>query len=367
MRISFVLYGGFNLSGGERVIATYAQRLLERGHEVFVVTNVPSDPTFRAQVRSLVRGRGLLPKWMPEPHHFEGTKVPHHRIESSRAVTDADLPDADVVIATWWETAEWVSRLAPSKGVKVSFLQHYEAFDYTPRERVDAVWRLPFHKVTISQWLVDLAREFGDEDVSLVKNSVETRLFDAPVRTRNEAPVVGFLYAHVPWKGCELSLRVLERLRERFPDLRVRAFGSDRVEEGSLTLPEWVGVEYRPAQSRIAELYASCDVWLCGSKAEGFHLPPLEAMACRTPVVSTAVGGSIDIIEDGVNGYCVPLGDEDGLLRGLVDVLSCSEGEWRRMSDAAYATSRAYSWDDATDAFEKALRYAMSKSAARGS
>jgi hypothetical protein len=48
------------------------------------------------------------------------------------------------VIATWWETAEWVDRLSVSKGKKVYFIQHYEAFDYLPKERVEATWRLPF-------------------------------------------------------------------------------------------------------------------------------------------------------------------------------------------------------------------------------
>ena len=92
---------------------------------------------------------------------------------------------------------------------------------------------------------------------------------------------------------------------------------------------------------------------------EGFHLPPLEAMACRCPVVSTRVGGPVDIIEDGVNGYLVDVEDVESLADRLIRVLSLPESEWRSMSEAAYRAATRYTWDDATDLFEAALQKAV--------
>jgi glycosyltransferase involved in cell wall biosynthesis len=355
MRITFVLAGGFNLSGGDRVISIYAERLQKRGHQVLVVASPLEPIPIRKQVGSLVRGRGWIPRPKHGPSHFSSSPVPHVRLRKFRPIVDSDLPDADVVISTWWETAEWVNKLSPRKGAKACFLQHYEAFEYTPKKRVDATWRMPLHKITISNWLVDLARErFHDTEVSLVYNSVDTDQFNAPPRERGRVPTVGMLYHHAPWKGVPVSVAALEQVRREFPDLRLVTFGAMPV-QSELPLPSYATHVVAPAQDKIKDLYAQCDVWLCGSQSEGFHLPPLEAMACRTPVVSTRVGGPIDIVKDGVNGYLADVGDSNALADRVKRVLRLPPESWRQMSDAAYDTATRYSWDDATDLFEAAL------------
>jgi glycosyltransferase involved in cell wall biosynthesis len=133
------------------------------------------------------------------------------------------------------------------------------------------------------------------------------------------------------------------------------AFGTGPLSP-DLPLPPGSLYEQRPAQDRLRELYAMCDVWLCGSWAEGFHLPPSEAMACRCPVVSTRVGGAVEIVTEGVNGHIVDTGDSTALGDRLADVLSLSPEAWKAMSDAALARAQSYTWDDATDKFEAALR-----------
>ena len=363
MRITFVMAGGFNLSGGDRVISIYAERLQKRGHQVFAVTPQYPPPRKRDQLRSVLRGRGILPKYVNGPSHFEHSPVPHVRLSTYRPVVDADVPDADVVISTWWETAEWVAALSPKKGAKACFLQHYEAFEYTPKKRVDATWRLPLHKITISTWLVDKARDcFGDRNVSLIFNSVDTEQFNAPPRQRNAVPTVGMLYHGAPWKGVPLSVAALEQVRREFPDLRLVTFGATPVQPHA-PLPSYATHHVSPPQDQIKDLYAQCDVWLCGSTSEGFHLPPLEAMACRCPVVSTKVGGPIDIIKDGVNGYLVDVNDAAGLAERVKQVLRLPQDEWQKMSDAAYQTATRYTWDDATDLFEAALRRTIERNA----
>jgi glycosyltransferase involved in cell wall biosynthesis len=359
MKITFVT-SGWGLSGGDRVIAIYAERLLRRGHDVLLVAPPKPAPSPMEQVKSLVKGKGWI-KQESEPTHLS-EDVPRLRLDRWRPVTDQDVPDADVVVATWWETGEWVGKLSRRKGAKAFFIQHYEAFEYLPKDRVDAVWRLPMHKITISKWLVDLAREkFGDDRVSLVFNSVETSQFHAPPRGKAPVPSIGMLYSDTYWKGVDVSLAALKKLKVAPTQLVV--FSANVSPPGAANLPLPAGVRYyfRPEQDKIRDIYAECDVWLCGSRAEGFHLPPLEAMACRCPVVSTAVGGPLDIIEDGVNGYLVPLEDAAGLADRLDRVLSLSDPEWRKLSDGALATATRYTWDDATDLFEQGLHETVAR------
>jgi glycosyltransferase involved in cell wall biosynthesis len=361
MRITFVT-PGWGISGGDRVIAIYAERLQRRGHQVLLVAPAKRRPSLLARIRRALRGESLLEA--EEPTYLSDA-VPRKRKQRPGPVTSADVPDADVVIATWWETAEWVAALPPQKGAKAFFIQHYEAFEYVPKDRVDGVWRLPLQKITISKWLVDLAASrFEDTDVVLIPNSVETSQFNAPARGKNAVPVIGMLYSDVPWKGTDVCLAAIGKLP--FP-VRIVAFSSAvKVPgaHGTPALPVDADFHYRPAQDLIPKLYARCDVWLCGSRGEGFHLPPLEAMACRCPVVSTAVGGPVDIIEDGVNGYVVPCADSDALADRLQRVLGLPDPAWRQMSDAALQTAVRYTWDDATALFEAALEKAIQRTAA---
>lgn len=360
MKITFVAKG-LSLAGGDRVIAIYAERLRKRGHDVHVVASGLWKPGLMDQFNSLIRGKGLLKfdAVAAQQTHLPPS-VPHTRLSTSRPVEEGDVRDGDVVIATWWETAEWVAKLSPAKGAKAYFIQHFEVFEYLPRARVEATWRMPFHKITISQWLIDLARDtFGDSKASLVFNSVDTDQFHAPPRTKNAVPTIGFLYGDTKWKGTDVVLDAIKRLP--FP-VKVVTFSAN-VEDPSThwPLPPGSTFHFRPRQDFIREIYAQCDVWLCGSRAEGFHLPPLEAMACRCPVVSTAVGGPIDIIRDGVNGYVVPIEDAAALAKRLEQVLTLPEPEWKAMSDAAYDTAVRYTWDDATVLFEKALELAIER------
>lgn len=356
MRVTFVLpYAG--LQGGLRVIAIYADRLKRRGHEV-VAVSMPEVIRMRSKLKSLLLGHGLPKR---QPSYFDGIDVPHRVLEAARPVTDADVPDADVVVATYYTTAPGVLRLSPAKGAKAIFIQHYEVEEGKPNPKLDATWRMPMHKITISKWLVDLARdEFGDPNVSLVPNSVDWSQFHAEPRGKRLVPTVGLLYNTFSLKGLDVGLAALKQVARAMPSLHVISFGAEHP-DFRFTLPRNAEFHYRPPQDAIRNLYAQCDVWMCSSNTEGFHLPLLEAMACRCPVVSTRVGGPLDLIEEGVNGHLVAVKDAAALADRLLRVLNLPDEDWKRMSEAAYRTATSYSWDDATSLFETALELAIRK------
>jgi glycosyltransferase involved in cell wall biosynthesis len=79
-------------------------------------------------------------------------------------------------------------------------------------------------------------------------------------------------------------------------------------------------------------------------------------MACRCPVVSTRVGGAVEIVTEGVNGHIVDVEDHEALGDRLIDVLSKSSDGWKAMSDAALDRAQHYSWEDAAKKFEAILR-----------
>lgn len=359
MRITFILAQA-GLEGGVRVIATYAERLKQRGHDVQVVSVPHARPTLKQQVKSLLRGKGILSVPRRPPSHLDYIDVPHYIIDRNRPVTDADVPDADVVIATWWETAEWVMQLSPAKGAKAYLIQHYEIFDYLPKERVKATWRLPLAKITVSKWLADIARmEYNDDNVYHIPNSVEFSQFYAPPRGKQPVPTVGMVYSSNYWKGCDTALQAFKIAASKMPNLRLVSFGLEQMPLQDLPSGQ-VSFSRCPEQDQLHALYAQCDAWLFPSRSEGFGLPIVEAMACRTPVIGTPAGVGSEMLSRG-GGILVEPDNPDAMARAIIDICRLPEQEWLAMSELAYQRATSYSWDDATDLMVEALQAVAEK------
>jgi glycosyltransferase involved in cell wall biosynthesis len=349
MRITYVL-AGRNLTGGCRVIVACGNRLIERGHDVTLAClrwKVRPRPGALLR-RAYTDARFLLGLDRDHVHNFKGPVV-------SSGLDDLPerLPDGDIVLATHWLTAGPVAALPASKGDKFYFLQGYEAPFFDARE-VDATWRLAMHKIVVSTWLQELARDrFNDPAAVLVPNGVDRRLFDAPPRRPHQPPVVGVTYSGEKLKALPVAFEAARIARERVPGLQLVCVSAEKPVPG-VRLPPGTRFYLRPPQRQLRAIYASADVWLCPSVMEGFGLPLLEAMACRCPVVSTRCGGPLDFVEDGINGHLVEVGDAQGMAARLADMLS-DAGRWERMSEAAYSTSSGFNWERSVDLLETVL------------
>lgn len=360
MKITFVMGSGLTLSGGDRVIATHAVRLKQRGHDVLVISRPKGKPSLRQQIKSMLKGQGWIATAKNEPSHFDDIDVPCKVIERYRPIVDADVPDADVVIATWWETAEWVWQLSPSKGVKVHFMQDYEVWGGTT-EQVDASCRLAIPKIVIVGWVRDLLqKKFNQAPLALVPNSVDTEKFYAPPRQKQSIPTVGLTYTTMYNKGCDISIQAYRIVQQVIPNLHLIAFGSQPITP-TLPLPPSATYICCAPEHQLKELYSKCDAWLFGTRIEGFGLPILEAMACRTPVIGTPAGAAPELLTHGV-GIIVKPEDPEDMAKAIEQICTLSDAEWRRMSDAAYAKATSYTWEDASALFETALYQAIERS-----
>jgi len=357
MKITFVV-PTLNLSGGLRVVSIYAKLLATKGHIVTVVSPKEKTATVKQRVKRALKWKGYQFK-----NKFDDTffKNPEYQVlicKSESKVFNHDVPDADIVIATWWETAEWVNEFSGNKGKKVYFIQGYEVYEHLPKERVKTTYRYPFFKITIANWLVDIMKkDYSAVQVALVPNSVNQEAFDADGRVKQDRPTIGFLFSETELKGVTTALKVIENLKQRIPSLRVIAFGSHLPV--TFSVPDYVELSISPKQEDIRLLYQQCDLWLCCSLIEGFGLTILEAMACRTPAVSTKCGGPEDIITEGKNGYLCDVDDVNALTVVSQRILGMSDKEWLVFSSHAYEYAQSYSWSDAAGIFEAALQEAL--------
>src|SRR6266851_3427576 len=100
MRVTFVLpHAG--MTGGIRVLAIYADKLYRRGHFVTVISIPQIRNSYFAKFKSLVR-HGQWPRdQAPEPSYFDNAAVPLRVLQTARPVIDDDVPDGDIVLATY--------------------------------------------------------------------------------------------------------------------------------------------------------------------------------------------------------------------------------------------------------------------------
>jgi glycosyltransferase involved in cell wall biosynthesis len=358
MKITFVVAAP-DLSGGFRVIVDYAKRLSSRGHSVLIVCPPPRQPTLRDYLRSLYRSRPW-PKVVGS--HLDNSNVPHRFLERNRPVSERDVPDADVIIATWWETVNWVREFGPSKGAKVHLVQGYESF-HNNKEEVDSVLRLSIPKITISGYLDRLIRdEFHQKSLACITNAADHDLFYADPRSKNSVSKFGFIFSPLEIKGSDVIVEAIRMAQERCPALQAVAFGHE-LPSRELNWPDYIEFIRDPAQARLRQIYSSCDAWLWGSRLEGFGLPILEAMACRTPVIATPAGAAPELLANG-GGYLVEMASPESMAEKIAEVAALDDSEWRRISDQAHHTATSYTWDDAAERMEAALERLLASSKA---
>ncbi|MEO2173771.1 MAG: glycosyltransferase family 4 protein [bacterium] len=356
MRITFVLpYAG--IAGGIRVIAMYAQQMKRDGHDV----TIASTPSHRGYLKHRILTFLKEGTWPRHPKigrsHLDNIDVPHIILNRPRPIRGSDLPDGDVVIATWWETADAVARLPHSKGAKVYFLQDVGVI---PQQlnKVMSVWSLPLHLVTISPWLHSLVKLWHpSKDVSLIPNAPDSKTFYAPARDKQRQPVVGFRYHPMPSKGSDITIEAIHLARKHIPNLQVIAYG-EGPPTSDLPLPAGTIFKCQPTDQELRQIYSNCDAWLVTSRIEGFGLPILEAMTCRTPVIGTPAGAAPQLINN-QNGILTQPEDPEDIAEAIKAICSLKNEAWREMSDAAYATTTSYTLKDAIYLWHKAFNIAI--------
>lgn len=189
---------------------------------------------------------------------------------------------------------------------------------------------------TISQMLAEEVRSLGVKKVTVLPNGVREDIFKTVSREEsrkklgislNEKIIISVSRLIMP-KGMHHVIRAFARLLPRFPELRLLIVG-DGVRKGELErLARELGVANRVdfkgfvPHERLGEILPAADVFALTPEYEGLGIVFIEALACGVPVVASGVGGILDIVENGRNGFLVPPGDVDKLCEALEKLLT---------------------------------------------
>ena len=360
MRISFLLPNFSHVPiGGYKVVYEYASRLQSLGHQVYVIQSplVRKDSNLTRRVHAWKSfwyraGRGR--------HSFRPsawvTLHPGVRLLWRPSFADRWIPDAEVVIATAWQTAEWITDYPRSKGVKCYFIQHLETWSGAAPERVVATWRLPLYKIVIARWLQEYALSLG-QTARYVPNGQDPAEFgvDCPIGLRDPKHV-GMMVHPAPWKGTQDGLKALELVHDEVAGLTVTLFGA---EPRPTELPRWAHYIYNPDRGALRQLYNQLAVFVGPSWAEGWGLPPMEAALSGAALAVTDIGGHREYARDYDTALLSPVKDPEAMAKNVVRLIQ-DDALRIQLAERALTFCQKLNWNSSSKLLEAEL-YAARK------
>jgi UDP-glucose:(heptosyl)LPS alpha-1,3-glucosyltransferase len=212
---------------------------------------------------------------------------------------------------------------------------------------------------TVSQRTAgEISRHFARTDISVIPNAVDLARFNFPERLRRREqarktlnlPENEFVLLLVgnDWKSKGLVALLNAAAAVQHLPLRLLVVGRDN----SAPFLELIRhlqlagrVLFHESSSDIMQFYAAADVYAGPSLHDSFALPPLEAMACGLPVITSAANGGSQIISEGLDGFVLSDPQDSGALAGLISRLYEQPELRRSVGENAARTAQSYSWE----------------------
>jgi glycosyltransferase involved in cell wall biosynthesis len=189
--------------------------------------------------------------------------------------------------------------------------------------------------------------------VAVLGNGVDIRLFSPNGnRTNSRRPYFLTVGRLGPRKGLDDLINCARLVCEQFQDHLFYIAGSGPFESKlrSLIRRYSLGRQVKllghtSDRRQLADLYRGAAAFVHPAHYEGLPTVLLEAMACGCPIVATSVSGTLDVIDDGVNGLLVPPKNPSSLAEAIT-YLTKQPDLARRLGNAAYQTVKErYSWE----------------------
>lgn len=371
MKITFLIHNVYAIGGTIRTTLNLAAALADR-HEVTIVSMARhrTRPRFvidpRVTVVPLVDLREnsadeddpLLHRPAEVFPTAEKRYKQYSRLTDQRAREYLRSCDADVIIGTRPGINVYLARFAPSRALRIA-QEHLTHDMHTKKLRAQ------------------LARDYRDLDAVVTTTDADAAVYRAKMRlpgvrilaipngvpdpglppSDGGAPVIAAAGRLVRAKRFDLLIEAFADVAAKHPDWSLRVYGAGADKERLQRLIEEQGLGGRAvlmgAVSPIEAEFAKASIVASASDAESFGMTLVEAMRCGIPVVATDCPlGPAEIINDGVDGRLVPMGDRQALAAALSDLIADEPGR-RRMGEAARAAAHRFDPAHVAHAYEE--------------
>ncbi len=352
MRIVFLMHAT-RRTGGHRTIFEYCNGLVGLGHEVVVAAfGFPQDHSwFPLEAEVVYSSKGRLLHF----YNYMAKKIRFPTFDEVPLLSNI-VPSADICVATFSLTANAVGRSKRCRA-RAYFVQHFEPWtlgdDYLGRWALET-YHLGLPTAVNSTWLQQRIREETGLVHPVISPGIDLSVF-RPRKVDSEHPPFRLLALAKPefeWKGLQDLIKALQSVAERRRDFKLITFG---FREPAMTdLPVRHRHVFSPSDDELSKLYSAADIVISPSWFESFPLPPLEAMACGSAVVTTRPGTE-DYAEDMRNALVVPPREPAEMAEAILRLMDDDDLRLRIGNEAAESVQR-FTWQAATSRMEAFLR-----------
>lgn len=181
-----------------------------------------------------------------------------------------------------------------------------------------------------------------------------------PAVGRSDPPSFLYMGRLKRYKGVEIAVRALARVRATRPDVRLDIAGTGDYRPAlerlvaSLGLGDAVTFRGFVPDAEKVRLLRSTWANVFPSPKEGWGITVVEAAACGTPSIASDSPGLRDSVRDGRTGFLVPHGDVDALARRMLELVAAPD-RLAAIGAAAREHAETLSWDAAAEATERHL------------
>ena len=319
--------------GGERHLADLSRSLAERGHEVYAA--IEPDSPLREPLLAALPANNIYELSLRKLHDARGAL----KLARFARANKIDLIHAHV--ARDYVPAFFAAAARRARGPRLVITRHV-LFPLSSFNRL--VLSKAARVIAVSEAVARSLRAqkiSGPEKIRVVTNGVDLRRFEeardafereeterGTTHTRLRVGIVGELSTV---KNQEEFVRAAALVHEEFgASVEFLIVGEEAARSGAYRarLEELVA-ELRLTESvrllgrreDVAPLIASLDVLVSASLTEAFGMVLVEAGACGVPVVATATEGAREIVEEGMTGSIVPIGDVRALASSVASLL----------------------------------------------
>ena len=193
----------------------------------------------------------------------------------------------------------------------------------------------------------DICNYYGypSERIHVVPNGIDASLFTQDTIETLPSPYLLIVGANYPHKNVEEVLRLNDLWRDRYR-LVIASCAGDELARltaivNELNLSQYVSFTGYLSQTDLIHLYKGASALIYPSQIEGFGIPPLEALACGTPVIASNIPVLREVL--GESAFFFTIGNIDSWTQALSDI-SDSE-KIQNINCFRQATLQKWSWE----------------------
>ncbi|HEM2541089.1 TPA: glycosyltransferase family 4 protein [Streptococcus suis] len=335
MKINFILPFK-RMTGGIKVAYIYANYLVEQGHDV--VCYVPML-SYKGKGQSFFyRMKASLGNTIKKENWFEKK----FKLQLVPIISEKFIRDADITIATAWQTAYDVHRFSEKKGKKFYFVQDFEIFN-GEQEEVEGSYKLPLSIITVTNSLKNKLKDFNSKKIHVVYSGLFDEDYYHGEKSIPPLPTLLMMYHESEHKKTQDGLEVIRRIKEQYPEIIVNIFGR-RIPE---KLPDSYNVLINPPREQILQMYRESDIYLFTSEVESWGLPVVESMANKVAVVGRKRGALTELY----NGQNAMLFENVEELYDTIIALINEREKLQQLQLEGFETVKKLNWVESSSQF----------------